>query len=73
LIELSGRKKRGQECRILKSRSFKIDNAVKQLKGVLFFDWMAARIDDTLSGQSEGQEMSGTPLSMGLAWSFPIE
>jgi len=73
LIELSGGTSAGQNCTILKSKSVKIDNAVRQLKGVLFFDWMAERIEDTLSGQSEGQEMSEAPLSMGLSWSFPIE
>lgn len=62
LIELSGKKGEGQECRILKSKSVKIDNSIKQLKGHLFFDWMAERIDDTLSGQPEGQEMSDVPL-----------
>lgn len=73
LIELSGKKVQGRESRILKSKSVKIDNAVKKLKGVLFFDWMAEKIEDVLAGQSEGQEMSECPLSMGLAWSFPIE
>lgn len=73
LIQLSGRRSEGSESKILKSRSVKIDNTVKQLKGVAFFDWMAARIDDTLSGQSKGHEMSDAPLSMGMAWSFPIE
>jgi hexokinase len=73
LIELSGKKTDEQEYRILKSKSVKIDNSIKQLKGCLFFDWMAEKIEDALSGQSEGQEMSDNPLSMGLAWSFPIE
>ena len=74
LIELSGRDAgAGQEGRILKRATFKIDNGVRQLKGVLFFDWMAERIEETLSGQSEGHDMSEAPLSMGLAWSFPIE
>ncbi len=74
LIELSGRGAEiGQEARILKRATFKINNGVKQLKGVLFFDWMAERIEETLSGQTEGNGMSEAPLSMGLAWSFPIE
>jgi hexokinase len=73
LIELSGRKGAGQECRILQKATFKINNSVKQLKGILFFDWMAQRIEETLSGQSEGRGMSDAPLPMGLAWSFPIE
>jgi hexokinase len=73
LIELSGKKSELQESKILKSRSVKIDQAVKQLKGLAFFDWMAERIEETLSGQSYGHDLSGAPLSMGLAWSFPIE
>lgn len=74
LIELSGRgAETGQEARILKRATFKINNGVKQLKGVLFFDWMAERIEETLLGKSEGHDMSEAPLSMGLAWSFPIE
>jgi hexokinase len=73
LVELSGRKNEGRDMKILKSRSVKIDSAVKALKGVNFFDWMAARIEETLMGQSEGRDMSEAPLSMGLAWSFPIE
>lgn len=73
LIELPGRKSDGQECKILKRNTFKIDRTVKQLKGVLFFDWMAERIEEVLSGQAEGHGMSNAPLTMGLAWSFPIE
>lgn len=73
LIELSGKNNDGEECRVLKSKSVKIDRAVKELKGRLFFDWIANRIEDTLAGQLEGHDLSGTPLSMGLAWSFPIE
>lgn len=74
LIELSGRDAgAGQEGRILKGATFKINHGVKQLKGVLFFDWMAERIEETLSGHTEGHDMSDAPLSMGLAWSFPIE
>lgn len=60
LIELSG-KNAEQECRILKRATFKINNGVKQLKGVLFFDWMAERIEETLSGQNEGHDMSDAP------------
>ena len=72
LIRLSGRSAE-DEAQILKRATFKINNGVRQLKGVLFFDWMAERIEETLSGQSEGYDMSDSPLSMGLAWSFPIE
>jgi hexokinase len=73
LVELSGRKNVGKESRLLSSRSVKIDNSVRQLEGIAFFDWLACRIAETLSGQTEGHEGPGSPLSMGLAWSFPIE
>ncbi|TVY48637.1 Hexokinase [Lachnellula occidentalis] len=73
LIELSGRGSVGQETTILKIDSYKIASAVRQLKGALFFDWMAERISQTLSGQDEGHDMSSAPLSMGMSWSFPIE
>ena len=73
LIELSGRKDSGMGSKILTIKSFKIENPVRQLKGELFFDWMATRIEETLSGQTECHEMSAAPLSTGLAWSFPIQ
>ena len=73
LVHLSGQASEGSQSKILKSRSVKIDNTVRQLRGLEFFDWMASRIEDTLSGQSEGHQMSDAPLSMGMAWSFPIE
>ncbi len=74
LIELSGRKNEThQQSKILRLDSFKISNGVRQLKGILFFDWMAERIGETLCGQMAGHNMSDEPLSMGLSWSFPIE
>lgn len=72
LVGLGGKKSEGMECSILKSKSVKIDSSVKQLKGIAFFDWMAGRIEETLSGHSGAQEMTGNPLIMGLSWSFPI-
>ena len=53
-------------------RSFKINQPIKALEGSLFFDWMAQRIGETLYGRKEGRG-SEAPLSMGLAWSFPIK
>jgi hexokinase len=73
LVQLLGRGGEGQESMVLKQNSFKITPEVKGLRGLLFFDWMAERIEETLSGQTEGRDMIDTPLSMGLAWSFPIE
>lgn len=70
LVELCGKK---GEAKISKMASYKIGMPVKQLKGTGLFDWMAERIQETLSGEIEGHEMTGAPLSTGLAWSFPIE
>lgn len=73
LVELRGQEARGSESRIARLDSFKIDPAIKMLKGTAFFDWMAQRIVDTVS-QALGPENSPEkPLLMGMAWSFPIE
>jgi len=69
LVKLGGK---ASSTNIESIRSFKIDQPVKQLKGVLFFDWLAERIEETLSKHLEGHDAEHT-LSMGMAWSFPIE
>lgn len=64
---------RQHESRIISIRSFFIGPAIKDLEGVDFFDWMAARISETVdAGIQDGQKPDG-PLPMALAWSFPIE
>lgn len=73
LVELRGREadleKRSE---IISIQNFLIDKAVKDLEGMAFFEWMAARIKETL--ESRHQDIStDEPLSMALAWSFPIE
>lgn len=73
LVELRGREARGSESRIARLDSFRIDPAVKKLKGTAFFDWMAQRIVDTVSQALEHDNSPEEPLLMGLAWSFPIE
>ncbi|RFU36277.1 hypothetical protein B7463_g16, partial [Scytalidium lignicola] len=73
LIELSGGENGAQESKILGRGTFKIDNPVRKLEGKAFFEWMADRIDEILSGQLAGYGTSKSPLLMGLAWSFPIE
>lgn len=72
LVELRSRGARGSESGIVRMQSFKIDPTIKDMVGVAFFEWMAARILETVdgSGQDRGSEK---PLPMGLAWSFPIE
>jgi hexokinase len=72
LIKLFGRDQAGKESKIVSIQAFKIDQMIKRLEGVRFFDWMAQRIEESLSGKIDGH-VPGVPLSAGLAWSFPIE
>ena len=73
LVRLDGKQAAtGERSKIISSRSFKIDLPIKQLRGLLFFDWLAERIEETLSKHVEGHDADHT-LSMGMAWSFPIE
>lgn len=74
LVELSGRDENGEaHSRIVSMRNFYIGKEVKDLVGIAFFDWMAARICDTISTGFESEHRPDQPLSMALAWSFPIE
>lgn len=70
LVELRGRDAVGRESEIVRMSSFKIDNDIRNLEGMAFFDWMAERIRDMVS--QNGQDPS-RPMPMALAWSFPIE
>lgn len=70
LVELSSSKENNTGIKLDALRSYKINNAIKQLKGEAFFDWMAGKIGETISGHTRGKD---DVLSMGLAWSFPIE
>jgi len=77
LIELTGRKASqgndGMEIKTMKS--FPIDNIVRALRGLLFFDWMAARIRDILAMDTNpiaSASNPNKPLPMALSWSFPI-
>jgi hexokinase len=74
LVELLGGKARGQEHRILTRATFKISEDIRQLRGLLFFDWMAEKIQETLSKEpTTCHDTSSFPVSMGMAWSFPIQ
>jgi hexokinase len=72
LVELRSRAARGTERNIIRMQSFKIDPTIKDLVGHAFFDWMATRVLETVDGEGPNRD-SGSPLLMGLAWSFPIE
>lgn len=74
LVELCGRVSNiGEESRIVSIRNFHITPEIKALEGMLFFDWMAEKILETLSAELEQQDRSDGPLPMSMAWSFPIE
>lgn len=74
LVELCGRMSNiGEESRIVSMRNFHISPDIKALEGMAFFDWMAARIMETLSSELEQHGESDGPLPMSMAWSFPIE
>ncbi|KAK5661959.1 hypothetical protein OQA88_10070 [Cercophora sp. LCS_1] len=73
LVELRGEGGKGQASSILQMDSFKIDNEIKGLRGVCFFDWMAERILQTISKDSKQGHSPDDPLLVGMAWSFPID
>lgn len=73
LVELRSRGLRGSESGIVRMDSFRIDNDVKVLEGMAFFDWVAERVFETISKDTKHDHGSENPLPMGLAWSFPIE
>lgn len=61
LVELQGTSAR---ARIMSQRTYKINDHVKRLVGLEFFDWMASKIAESIEGVEQ--------LKMGIAWSFPI-
>lgn len=75
LIDLTGSRQGeddGMEIKQLKS--FLIDDSVRSLRGRLFFDWMAERIEEVLDADHhQADSKTDGPLPMALAWSFPIE
>lgn len=70
LVELRAPEEDGSGMKILSLKAHKIDNPVKQLHGLAFFDWMALKIEETLEGQAVDED---SVLDTGLSWSFPIE
>ncbi len=71
LVELYGRSSADGPMRIMRMETSCIDDSVKALKGLTFFDWLAARVEHMLL-KGGGHGYSTTPLPMGLSWSFPI-
>ncbi|KAL8836282.1 MAG: hypothetical protein Q9176_006431 [Flavoplaca citrina] len=75
LLELNGRAST-QSVRIRRSVASNIDNRVRNLKGLQFFDWIAAQVQEMFSGDREALDhllSNSQPIPMGIAWSFPID
>lgn len=74
LVKLHGRSAGGNnDGDIVSMQNFKISRDIKDLEGMAFFDWMAARIKETLSSSLKQDDAMEKPLPVALAWSFPIE
>ncbi|KKA27039.1 hypothetical protein TD95_003954 [Thielaviopsis punctulata] len=84
LIELSGRSNRNpaddtestKDAKIVVMKNFRVDDNVRGLVGMSFFEWMAGRISETLESSPQISMDSGStssPLPLSLAWSFPID
>ena len=71
LMELSGH----QSMLVRRIEHSRIDKNVRNLEGLAFFDWIAARIREMVVKETEIHErmLGNRPLKMGIAWSFPIE
>jgi len=73
VVELNGDTPGAKAMRIVNMKSYKIDNAVRYLRGTAFFDWMAEKIETAIV-DPQVKNLNGTKsFSMGLAWSFPVE
>ncbi|KAL8692325.1 MAG: hypothetical protein Q9218_002618 [Villophora microphyllina] len=75
LVELDGRTSSRQPLRIRRMVTSSIDNQVRDLRGLAFFDWIAGKIGEMLSADREAHDYMQLrePIPMGIAWSFPIE
>lgn len=71
LVELHGQGVNQERLRVRRIECSPIDADVRQLRGLAFVDWIAARIRDMLA--MEVNTKMDEPLRMGIAWSFPIE
>ena len=72
LVELHGQRQPAESMTIHQVTSTKIDESVRKLGGVEFFDWMAARIHDVLKREGDAHLLNDV-VHLGLTWSFPIE
>ena len=73
LVDLCGKEGNGGKMRIVKMFNYKIDNYVRSLKGREFFDWMASRIEESISNPDVRNAHGPETYAVGVAWSFPVE
>ncbi|KAF2738177.1 actin-like ATPase domain-containing protein [Polyplosphaeria fusca] len=73
VVELNGKKPAAKSMRIVTMKSYKIDDAVRHLRGTAFFEWMAEKIETSISDPQVKKVNGTTSFGMGLAWSFPVE
>ncbi|EME41449.1 hypothetical protein DOTSEDRAFT_46445 [Dothistroma septosporum NZE10] len=74
LIRLTGKTRLGSDgMQVRRIRQFVIDDETRGLQGQTFFDWMADRVGEMLGEYNHINGTTNARLSMGLAWSFPIE
>lgn len=73
LVELASRSHNGEEMTIKHMTVNKINEEVRRLPAAEFFAWMAIKIQDMLHQSGDERMAQNETISIGLAWSFPIE
>lgn len=73
LVELSTRAAKNGGMEIKHMTVNRINESIRGLPAEQFFAWMAEKIQDTLHQCKHSQIPQSESISIGLAWSFPIE
>ena len=73
LVQLYGRNLSEKPMKIIQMDNWRVDESVKALKSTAFFDWIALKIDLLVSKFQRPYFQIPPPISLGLAWSFPVE
>ncbi|KAM0247344.1 hypothetical protein ACHAQJ_009901 [Trichoderma viride] len=74
LVELRGREKGSENAtEIVSMQNYRITRDIKDLEGMAFFEWMAARITETIQTTLNREHSAENPLPVSMAWSFPID
>lgn len=73
LVKLRGRSARDSPIGIAHLTSWELTDSVKALQGPAFFDWIASRIGGFYEQFMQEPVNRARTVSIGLAWSFPLE